>query len=158
VEFVSVQGEARQGDQLAIAELIDWCRFVVQSTVVRSEWEWVETSTGPTRLLRLLFRRENGGAPVAAEIRFAERESSASGSPPLLLAEVSCSAGAAWVRDARRISWRTVDGSADEELSDDRPSALVQLDLFARRLAGGLVPAGTLDDVRIALEIARDSN
>ncbi len=156
IDFISIQGAASNGsDVWALAELIDWCRFVVQSSVVKLTAEWQETDSAPVRLVRLLFRREKAGKPIAAEIRLRPpEESRANGG---FTAEVACATGTIWVRDNRRIGWRTNEDSRDEELSDDRSSAHVQLDLFARRLVGAPVPAATLDDVRVALRLANEA-
>ncbi len=155
VDFVSIQGLAASGSETwPLAELIDWCRFVVQSSIVNLVSEWQETDAAPARLVRLSFRRENAGRPIAAEIRLVSGDSSQANGDARFSAEVRCAAGTVWVRDNHRIAWRTNDDARDEELSDDRSSAHVQLDLFARRLVGAPVPAATLDDIRISVRLA----
>jgi hypothetical protein len=58
-------------------------------------------------------------------------------------AELTCRDGVVIVSGSRRVRWKAGEEERDEELSDDRTSAAVQLDLFARRLAGGLVPVAS---------------
>jgi hypothetical protein len=158
IDFISILGTAAsETDAWALAELIDWCRFVVQSSVVKLTSEWQETDTSPTKLVRLLFRREKAGRPIAAEIRLSRGDEARTGVPSSFSAEVACATGTVWIRDNRRIGWRTSDDSRDEELSDDRSSAHVQLDLFARRLVGAPVPAATIDDIRVALRLAAEA-
>ena len=70
-------------------------------------------------------------------------------------AELTCRDGVVIVTGNRRVRWKAGDDEADEELSDDRTSAAVQLDLFSRRLAGGLVPVPSLEDVAVAVNSAR---
>ncbi|HVJ68352.1 MAG TPA: hypothetical protein VM510_10230, partial [Caulifigura sp.] len=70
-------------------------------------------------------------------------------------AELTCQGGVIIVTGNRRVRWKVVDDEADEELSGDRTSAAVQLDLFSRRLAGGLVPVSSLEDVAVAVSSAK---
>jgi hypothetical protein len=158
IDFIAIHGVASPGSKdWALAELIDWCRFVVQSSIVKLTSEWQETDASPVKLVKLLFRREKAGRPVAAEIRLSSADESRPAGPSTFTAEIACATGTVWIRDNRRIGWRTNDDSRDEELSDDRSSAHVQLDLFARRLVGAPVPAATIDDIRVALRLASEA-
>jgi len=130
------------------AEAVDWCRFVVQSAVTRGEF------FPEQQMLRVAFRKQHEGMPVEAAIRWSEVDAPAE-YPADFSAEVICQNGVAIVTGSRRVRWKAGAEEADEELSDDRSSAVVQLDLFARRLAGGLVPVASLEDVAVAVNTVR---
>jgi hypothetical protein len=158
VDFVSIETTAPAGSvRWTLAELIDWSRFVVQSAVVEAVGEPLDAETRQGTLARLTFRRTNDGRAVTAEIRMAPPSDEVGViQPPIFSADIGCRTGTAAIRGPRKILWRTTGETGEEELSDDRSSAHVQLDLFARKLVGGLVPAANLDDVRTALSSAGD--
>ncbi|MBX3444084.1 MAG: hypothetical protein KF774_16895 [Planctomyces sp.] len=150
IQFLSAEMQAAPSETLArLSALVDWCRFVVQSAVVRAE-PGAEVAS-----LRLTFRKEEDGHPVRAEVRIAPTAETSVA--PDFSAEVACRSGAVSIRDNRCLAWRTADSSEDEQLSDDRSSAHVQLDLFGRRLVGGLVPAPGLEDLQSAARLVRDA-
>ncbi len=132
------------------AEAIDWCRFVVQSAVTSAE------RTNGEGDLKLVFRKQHDGAAIEANLTFCSTED-----PPAFpgdfTAELTCRDGVAIISGNRRVRWKAGDEEGEEELSEDRSSAAVQLDLFARRLAGGLVPVASLDDVASAVQLARSA-
>jgi hypothetical protein len=151
IDFVGIEAPRNRTDVAEVAELIDWCRFVVQSAVAQVETEWAESESGPSRRIKLAFRKASAGQPVAAEVKFSgERQPLEIDALQDFVAEVACRAGTASIRGNRAITWRTTEAELEELLSDDRTSAHVQLDLFGRRLVGGLVPVATLDDLRTA--------
>ena len=130
------------------AEVIDWGRFVAQSAVTRTNAHEDGAS------FDVSFRKEEEGRPLQANIVWMSTQE-----PPAypgdFAAELTCRDGVIIVTGTRRVRWKSGDQEADEELSDDRSSAAVQLDLFARRLAGGLVPVSSLEDVAVAVNSAR---
>jgi predicted dehydrogenase len=130
------------------AEVIDWCRFVVQSAVTRADYQDKDSEFG------VAFRKLDEGRPMTAKIVWKSTQK-----PPLFpadfAAELTCRDGMVIVTGNRRVRWKAGDEEGDEELADDRTSAAVQLDLFARRLSGGLVPVATLEDVAVAVNSAR---
>lgn len=157
IEFLSVEVDLRNGDRTwSVAQLIDWCRFVVQSAIVNAKIEWKEHASGPSQVLQLTFRKTRGDQPVTAEIQLSS-PGSALGSPSAFRAEIACASGTASIHGIRQIHWRTTDSSLSEKLQDDRSSSHVQLDLFGRRLVGGLVPAANLHDFRSAVQLAQQT-
>jgi hypothetical protein len=130
------------------AEVIDWCRFVVQSAVTRTDYEDEESGVG------VAFRKLDEGRPMTARIVWKSTQKPPE-YPGDFAAELTCQNGVVIVTGSRRIRWKTEDAEGDEELSEDRTSAAVQLDLFSRRLAGGLVPVASLEDVALAVDSAR---
>jgi hypothetical protein len=132
------------------AEVIDWCRFVVQSAVTRTDYLNEDSTFG------VAFRRQDEGRPMQASIVWTSTQK-----PPVypsdFSAELVCRDGVVIATGNRRVRWKAGNDEADEELSDDRTSAAVQLDLFTRRLAGGLVPVPSLEDVTVAVNSARSA-
>ncbi len=63
---------------------------------------------------------------------------------------VQCRHGEARLEDAETIRWRSGGQERIESLSTDRTDVDVAVDLFARRLAGGLIPVPDLDDILLA--------
>jgi predicted dehydrogenase len=160
IEFLSIDVDLRSGDRIwSVAQLIDWCRFVVQSAIVNAKIEWKEHASGPSQVLQLTFRKTRGDQPVTAEIQLSSSSSAPTGpgSPSVFHAEIACASGTASIHGIRQIHWRTTDSSLSEKLQDDRSSSHVQLDLFGRRLVGGLVPAANLHDLRSAVQLAQQT-
>ncbi len=130
------------------AEIIDWCRFVVQSAVTRTDHQDKDSE------FDVAFRKLDEGRPMTARIVWKSTRKSPD-YPADFAAELTCRNGVVIVTGNRRVRWKADGEEADEELSEDRTSAAVQLDLFSRRLAGGLVPVATLEDVAVAVNSAR---
>lgn len=68
-----------------------------------------------------------------------------------------CPAGQAMLHSRTRLTWHLDKGPAttfaDEELQSERDEQLVMLDLFCRRLVGGLIPVADLSDISRALRL-----
>jgi predicted dehydrogenase len=89
----------------------------------------------------------NGHAPLARELRFPE-------------ITCECESGRATLLDRTSLTWRSHGDEGDgagvrtkEELSAERTEAQVMLDLFCRRLVGGLVPVADFSDISRALRL-----
>lgn len=67
---------------------------------------------------------------------------------------VQCERGVAILRGEHQIEWSTGEEARVESLEEERSRLDVNLDLFFRRVVGGLVPAPTLLDVKLAREAA----
>ncbi len=129
----------------AVAEAIDWCRFVVQSSV--ASVTPVEDAAGA----RVEFRKDVDGRPVTIELCWSD----GGNGKGALAAELVCREGVLIATGEQRVRWKAGAEEADEELTGERTSAAIQLDLFARRLAGGLIPVASLEDVATSLAWAR---
>lgn len=76
--------------------------------------------------------------------RPAEEETPA---PPRPLWRIECERGRAVLTGETEITWQTEEDSHTEHLRDERSRLDVNLDLFFRRVAGGLIPTPSLADV-----------
>ena len=67
---------------------------------------------------------------------------------------ISCERGWAEIRSASEVTWQSGDQPVEsEKLTADRSERDIMLDLFCRRVAGGLVPVPDFHDVSHALRI-----
>lgn len=150
-----------------LVELFDWCRSLA-GTPPASIHSMMQTSTGHDdtaggREVFIEFRQPAGGgdAPTARiQLRplhdVARGPSSVPGddSAPRVRCHVQCAAGVAVLESATRISWEHAGEQATESLAADRLELEMMLDLFCRRVVGGLIPVPTLEDVSAALALA----
>jgi hypothetical protein len=74
----------------------------------------------------------------------AEVASPAVAGTPLIRARVVCERGVAELRGHDQISWQSGGTQADERLGGERSAGELVLDLFARRVRGGLIPLAEL--------------
>jgi len=127
-----------------IIGMIDWCRSLVSSTVSQIARE--TTADGPLFIMSC-GRRSPLTPPVRTEIRIL----STAAQP--LVARVACEGGEAELTGESQIRWRTDLESADESLEGDRPAEQVLLDLFLRRVVGGVVPVPSWADLHAACQL-----
>jgi len=71
---------------------------------------------------------------------------------------VQCERGVAILRGEHHVEWSTGEETRVESLEEERSRIDVNLDLFFRRVVGGLVPAPTLVDLKMAREAARGAS
>jgi predicted dehydrogenase len=144
---------ASLGADLELSDVLDWCRTLLQKAPVAVE-------AGPVsphrRSLRVDFTpahsREHPGAwradtllPGSGNARPPDHGDPASAA---CLLRVVCESGSVEMTSDRTLHW-TVDGqSQDEQLANDRAALDVMLDLFARRVLGGLIPIAGISDLR----------
>ena len=137
---VDLMGTAGAGDPIVI-EVIDWCRSLLNSAAqqihrtVQPEGEMLIISCG---------RRSSTTPLVRTEIRLPGRQllETPPPSPATVFPQVhaQCEHGEADIRSETNIRWKTSSESGDESLEADRPAEQVLLDLFLRRVVGGVVP------------------
>lgn len=140
---VLLSPEENTWSRFALARVIDWAFFVLQTAVrVQS------------------VRIEQGGC----RIRFAASKDTTvdlnimnlrdSESPCRI---VKCNRGQVVLHDEESISWRlTGHAECDEALTTERSAISQQLSVFLRRAAGGLIPTADLSDLHRA-HVAADS-
>ncbi len=146
-----VRVDVSGANPLRLAEVCDWCVYVLQATPV-------------------LVRAEplNGQVPenlddCRIEIEFATRRRSVfatlepgNGNTAPGTASVTCENGSVEVETPRRLFWRGRNGSrVAENLDDERAETDVMLDQFCRRVVGGLVPVPDFEDLGRALDVCR---
>ena len=156
---VDLRGTAGAVDPIVI-EVIDWCRSLLQSSVnqihrtVRPEGETLVVSFGR-------------GSPTHPSIRteihlpgLALRETPPMTSPPVVFPRVhaQCQSGEAELLGETHICWKTSAESGDETLDADRPAEQVLLDLFLRRVVGGVVPVPSWAELAEACRLWQSVN
>ena len=104
--------------------------------------------------IRIEFRRPAaGGQTTVASIRLnaasdpVAANAKSDSSVLELHAHVQCLKGSAWLTNPDQVKWESADESKTESLASDRPDVEVMLDLFTRRVVGGLIPVPTLEDL-----------
>lgn len=134
---------AAQG--LALLDVIDFCQ-----TVIQSECRVVESREEGAELLLRFRRLGRDDSPVTAQVRCRPAETGA----PELMAEVTCRHGEARLAGDSHLSWTASRLNETESLTGERTGPEVMLDLFGRRLAGGVVPVPDLGDVLRASQVS----
>ena len=71
----------------------------------------------------------------------------------LVRATAVCARGSVRLLDRRNVIWSAGEGETEETLNEDRSSVDALLDLFARRVVGGLVPVADVGDVCRAMSM-----
>ena len=124
-----------------VVEVIDWCRSLLNSTVTDLHRE--DRPEGDT-LVMSCGGRSSSTPPLHIEIRLAGAE--LRGTVPTGLdaafphVHIQCQHGEAELLSETHIRWKTPTETGHETLENDRPAEQVLLDLFLRRVVGGVVP------------------
>lgn len=116
-------------------ELIDWAANVTNSPIVDTE----QMPSGQR------FHHKSG---VVTDVR-EDAETAA---------ELTCESGRAAWSPPGKIAWQSKTASDDTVVNtaQDRDAVTVMLDLFFRRVIGGLIPVPSVDDVERAVNLAAD--
>ena len=76
----------------------------------------------------------------------------------ILPVRIACDRGSAEIRSASEVAWQVGDQRLESEtLTSDRSEHDIMLDLFCRRVAGGLIPVPDYFDVSNALRIVEQA-
>ncbi len=124
-----------------VIEVIDWCRSLLNSSAHQ-----IHRSVQPDgETLVVSYGRGSPTHPsVRTEIRLpspAPREDPPTGwATAFPRVHAQCQSGTAELLSETHIRWNTPTESSDETLEADRPAEQVLLDLFLRRVVGGVVP------------------
>lgn len=130
---IGIRVEQRSSGKPHPISVIDWCRSVIGSItshVERSVGDEVEKWT-------LKCGRRSPLSPIVVT-QIVQIESEA-GTPPCQII-VDCERGQARLVGENDITWHTDTENAEEHLQSDRTAEQVLLDLFLRRVVGGVVP------------------
>jgi predicted dehydrogenase len=148
-----------------VVHLFDWCRQVVRTSpaVARAAAGTGEAdAVDGAREIDIEFRAPRGGEPCRAEIRLqvlepgacgAGAESRAGTDPLAMRIEVEAERGRAVLDGAHTIQWWAAEHSAEESLTAERSEFEVMLDLFCRRVVGGLIPVADFGDIARGLAL-----
>ncbi len=138
--------------------LFDWCCYVLQSAPVRTEWVSGREGAGGS-FARIHFRRATAmGQPVTADVACvseprAHELAREAATLPLVRATAVCVRGSVRLVDRRNVIWSAGGAETEETLNEDRSSVDALLDLFARRVVGGLVPVADVGDLCRAVKM-----
>lgn len=154
IESLSVSGETLSLHSRYLADLVDWCCNVIQSAPLSICARHVGDGHGLSRLsVRLTFRRRrSNGEPVQAEVQLRLGLSPVAHAPHLT-ATAECRHGSCRIRGDRQIESSWEHHTRPETLNTDRSEVDVALDLFGRRIVGGVVPVPDLGDVQRSLQL-----
>lgn len=120
-------------------QLVDWVRMLVCLKQV----EVTRLANGQG--VQLAFERPQGVSICHVEFSDkVERPALFGGTSPI---DVVCRHGNVRIHNGTQLDWETDREHHDESLSRDRTAESVLLDLFARRLAGGVIPVPDLHEV-----------
>ncbi len=118
------------------------CRAVLQLTT--------SGGVGPVETLRSSL------LPSSPAVRAAQNGVSRRGE--VLPVRIACERGSAEIRSASEVAWQAGDQPLESEtLTSDRSEHDIMLDLFCRRVAGGLIPVPDYFDVSNALRIVEQA-
>lgn len=148
----------QSGDDLLIG-LLDWIRYIAGRAPQSVSAERVASDEGEIHRILIEFRKPAGDV-ARSELRIRRRtecapSGSTCGSASLWLQqEVNCERGVAEIRGSSQIAWANGNGRHEETLTSERSEIELLLDLFCRRVVGGLVPVADLRDVCRGLTLA----
>ncbi len=155
---IDLMGIAGVIDPMVI-EVIDWCRSLLNSSVHQ-----IHRSVQPNgETLVVSYGRGSPTHPsVRTEIRLpgpalceTQSTSPASTCPRV---HAQCQSGEAELLSETHIRWNTLAESSDETLEADRPAEQVLLDLFLRRVVGGVVPVPSWAELAEACRLWKSVN
>jgi hypothetical protein len=154
VEAITVEGTTVSLNSRYLADLLDWCCNVVQSAPVAVRAVQTDEVHGLSKLsVEVTFRRRRAdGGPVRAMILLSLGLSAAQEAPHLV-AVAECRHGRCRINGDRDLEWTQDHLPRPEHLANDRSEIDVALDLFGRRVVGGVVPVPDLSDVGRSLKL-----
>jgi predicted dehydrogenase len=148
----------------SLLHVFDWCRQVIRTApaTVRASGESGGEALACVRRIEIAFRAPRGGSPCQVEIEVAAQEpagpageSAPADSRGPLDITIEAERGTAALQDSCTIRWNAAGdaGHAEESLASERSEFEVMLDLFCRRVVGGLIPVADFGDVARGLAI-----
>lgn len=140
---MKIELPAREMQGAQVISLIDWCRWLLGGQVNQVERLLEEDRS---RLVITCGRRTPNSMMVRTEICC-----HATSEQPVTT--VRCRQGEAELTGESCIRWRTELETVDESLEADRPAEQVLLDLFLRRVVGGVVPVPSWADLQAACQL-----
>lgn len=146
--------------------LADWCRYVVGAPPVgvgpgaTSNDEAAGGEVVAGRASIQFQPPRTGEAEPTVELVLSRndcRKTERRIEPGTATFEVVCQSGSARLDDERSVVWQSDDATkpVSETLAADRTEVVVMLDLFCRRVLGGLIPLPGIEDVERALDLVQ---
>lgn len=154
IEAITVEGTTVSLNSRYLADLLDWCCNVVQSAPISVRATQTDEVHGLSKLnVIVTFRRRKAdGGPVRATILLS-LGLSADPQAPQLVAVAECRHGRCRIDGDRDLEWTQESRPTAEHLANDRSEVDVALDLFGRRVVGGVVPVPDLSDVGRSIKL-----
>ncbi len=129
--------------------LTDWCRYLVGKKAT------VQQFTDETLLLEFPPSRSQTETSLARITHLATP--AVAHDVPSFTATIQCERGTAKLRGTQEITWTHAEDQRTEILEGERDGMVVLLDLFCRRVMGGLVPIPTIDDLITSARLAKET-
>ncbi len=133
--------------------LCDWCGYIVRRPALRIEARPPGASGDGGAGENVVIEYPPAAPqsePIRAEICLSAVSNGGNGhaaNAAPATCRVECERGEAVIESDRDISWRTAAQWKRESLTSDRCEIEVMLDLFCRRVVGGLIPVADIGDV-----------
>ena len=146
------ESPSQQNSQICpeILQAIDWCRHILnRKLILKTEQNLESTLTNPCSLT---FHTQPSETHPETTIRIDYEESDEHETQNSWLINVVAENGKAELSGLRRISFHHGNTQHHDELLSERCGLDVLLDLFCRRLMGGLVPLPDIGDLMRAKE------
>lgn len=152
--------DERPGGRLGarVVEVLDWFRAIAGTAPLRVvPVEGAATDNPDTHAREIEFARPaKGGEPTRGRWITEPHALGAAASRTVELS-IRCERGSARITHPTEIEWRNGDGNETpirESLTGERDDLELMLDHFARRVAGGLVPVPTFEDLEHAWRLS----
>jgi predicted dehydrogenase len=141
-----------------LLHVFDWCRQVIRTApaTARAEGGAGQRLLDGVQRIEIEFRAPRGGMPCHVEIQVGGRDDRAApGDCPSLDISLEAERGTAVLRDSCTLRWSAAGQApdAEESLTSERSEFEVMLDLFCRRVVGGLIPVADFGDIARGLAI-----
>lgn len=136
---------------------IDYCRNLFRSFPDPVSLD-ARTSGSEACTLRMEFpsgSRTDTAPARQAVIHLVESDADESATAPQI--DVTCTGGTARIRDRHELEWQSGDRQPQSEvLTSDRSEEEIMLDLFCRRVVGGLIPVADFNDLVHAVRVLEE--
>ena len=129
-------------DHASLVQFIDWIRMLLALR---------EVSVVPqhdNQTINMEFARQNGSiARCRLNLQSDSQLKSLSTTSVSSISQIICEGGTVEITSENDLKWRTSSGWIVEHLASDRSATDVMLDLFGRRIAGGIVPVPDINEL-----------
>lgn len=146
-------------DASALAQLLDWgCTLAGAPVLHIAQANGNSRSERSTRSISITlgYDRTTVDRPqVDLVLDWEDVDASGHSERQAAICEMKFERGSAEILTPHNLQWTAQSGPQQETLTADRSSTEVLLDLFARRVLGGLIPTPDLTDLRRASQLAR---
>lgn len=141
----------------SLTNVLDCCRALLNRRLTDIEVKSHDDPPGSARLFLTYAKRpgsKSNSADISAELKISRHwdRGTPGTSPPSI--EFACEHGTVAIGGSRDLHWTTDGQTKQESLQSDRSATEVLLDLFARRVIGGLIPTPDLNDLMQAIKDA----